>query len=147
MPHTPPLRAPSHCILTPHLESKKYNTTLVPPRFPYYFLITQFGQRPDTSVNLPFHSQARFLSSHNMPGRPRAGERTPQSREVTISKDLSYVLRHGAEKEGLRIDDGGWTNVSDVVSSCTISMHIVLLFSSCSICIVQAFPCVLKKEP
>ena len=37
-------------------------------------------------------------------------------REVQISKALSFLLRHGAEKEGLRINEGGWANVRDVVS-------------------------------
>lgn len=37
-------------------------------------------------------------------------------REVTTSKAMSYLLRHGAEKEGVKIDEGGWVRVQDMVS-------------------------------
>lgn len=29
---------------------------------------------------------------------------------------MSYVLRHGAEKEGLKLDEGGYINCQDLVS-------------------------------
>ncbi|KAL6713381.1 hypothetical protein ACLMJK_008846 [Lecanora helva] len=45
----------------------------------------------------------------NRPGRP------PQTREVTISKNLGYLLRHGAVEEGIKVDEGGWANVEDVL--------------------------------
>ena len=62
-----------------------------------------------------------------MPGRGRSsrrggngdrggGVRPPISREVTISKSLSYLLRHGAQKENIPLDEGGWANVQDIVS-------------------------------
>lgn len=38
-----------------------------------------------------------------------------QSRETTISKATSYVLRHGAAKEGVRLDENGYANVEDLV--------------------------------
>lgn len=41
--------------------------------------------------------------------------RQPQSREVTVSKALSFLLRHGARDEGVQLDGGGWANVRDVV--------------------------------
>lgn len=37
------------------------------------------------------------------------------AKEVDISKSLSYLLRHGARKEGLVLDEGGWANVGNVV--------------------------------
>ncbi|KHC36382.1 2'-phosphotransferase [Candida albicans P76055] len=37
-------------------------------------------------------------------------------RDVLISKALSYLLRHGAEKEKLSIDDQGYVKISDVLS-------------------------------
>ncbi|GKZ26076.1 hypothetical protein AbraIFM66951_011975 [Aspergillus brasiliensis] len=43
-------------------------------------------------------------------GRPTA------SRAVTVSKALSLLLRHAAEKEGLPIDAQGYANVSDVLA-------------------------------
>lgn len=38
------------------------------------------------------------------------------SPEVRISKTLSYILRHGAEKEGLKLRTDGYTLVDDLVS-------------------------------
>lgn len=38
------------------------------------------------------------------------------SRDVHISKALSYLLRHGAIKEGLPIDDEGWVPVSALLA-------------------------------
>ena len=37
-------------------------------------------------------------------------------REVTVSKKMSWVLRHGALKEGLEIDERGYVNVGELVS-------------------------------
>ena len=34
---------------------------------------------------------------------------------VQISKNLSWLLRHGAEKEGLAMDAGGWVPLDDVL--------------------------------
>lgn len=42
-------------------------------------------------------------------------EKKPASREVTISKALSLLLRHAAEREGLKINSDGYANVADVV--------------------------------
>ena len=36
--------------------------------------------------------------------------------DIRISKTLSYILRHGAEKEGLPIRSDGFINLKDVVS-------------------------------
>ncbi len=39
-----------------------------------------------------------------------------QKRRVTwLSKTLSYLLRHGAYDENLKIDPGGWVKISDVL--------------------------------
>jgi 2'-phosphotransferase len=50
-------------------------------------------------------------------GDRRGGGGGPPSREVTVSKALSYLLRHAAEREGLKIDSQGYANVADVVRS------------------------------
>ncbi len=42
----------------------------------------------------------------------------PLPREVQVSKKLSWLLRHGAEKEGLKLGNGGYANLADVVSGC-----------------------------
>lgn len=38
-----------------------------------------------------------------------------QSRTKKLSKSLAYILRHGAEREGLTISDGGYIDVSAVL--------------------------------
>lgn len=45
----------------------------------------------------------------------RRGRGGNQSREVSISKALSLLLRHAAEKEGLKLDSQGYANMADVV--------------------------------
>lgn len=35
--------------------------------------------------------------------------------KVRLSKKLSYLLRHGAVKEGLKIDENGWVSVRDLL--------------------------------
>lgn len=39
-------------------------------------------------------------------------------RETTISKAMSFVLRHGAQKEGVGIDERGYVNVGELVGFC-----------------------------
>jgi len=46
-------------------------------------------------------------------GRGRQG----QSRDVQVSKALSKLLRHAAEKEGLKMNEQGYATVKDVVCS------------------------------
>ncbi|WVO13661.1 hypothetical protein L204_101282 [Cryptococcus depauperatus] len=42
--------------------------------------------------------------------------RPPETPEVKTSKSLSYILRHGAEKEGLYIRSDGFIKLSDVLA-------------------------------
>jgi len=39
-----------------------------------------------------------------------------------VSKKLSWLLRHNAEKEGLKLGPGGYINVKDVVGEELISL-------------------------
>ncbi|MCJ1284096.1 hypothetical protein MMC26_003427 [Xylographa opegraphella] len=48
-------------------------------------------------------------------GSSRGATKAPLSREVMISKKISYVLRHGAEKEGLKLDENGYANCADLL--------------------------------
>ncbi|MCJ1432192.1 hypothetical protein MMC27_001548 [Xylographa pallens] len=48
-------------------------------------------------------------------GSSGGGTRAPLSREVMISKKISYVLRHGAEKEGLKLDKNGYASCADLL--------------------------------
>ena len=44
------------------------------------------------------------------------GTRGHMPRDVVISKKMSWVLRHGAVKEGLKLDENGYMNCADLVS-------------------------------
>ncbi|PRP83810.1 tRNA 2'-phosphotransferase 1-like [Planoprotostelium fungivorum] len=48
----------------------------------------------------------------------RRGAKAPriESRDVKLSKAVSYVLRHGAEKVGLKMDEGGFVKVEDLMA-------------------------------
>ncbi|SMQ46243.1 unnamed protein product [Zymoseptoria tritici ST99CH_1A5] len=45
------------------------------------------------------------------------GNRGPLPRNVQVSKKISWLLRHGAEKEGLQLGPGGFIGVQDVLSN------------------------------
>ncbi|KAL8863589.1 MAG: hypothetical protein Q9178_000270 [Gyalolechia marmorata] len=56
-----------------------------------------------------------------MPGRgggrsSSGGGKRPPSREETISRAMSYVLRHGAEKEKLKLDESGYINCQELLN-------------------------------
>ena len=38
-------------------------------------------------------------------------------RDVQISKAMSWLLRHGAKGEGIKMDANGYVNVADLVSN------------------------------
>ena len=102
------------------------------------YTLPQFNSLPlqeavNRSLNLPlsFAFIRRAMSTSNRRGgRGRGGggggggrggkHRQPQSREVTVSKALSFLLRHGAKDEGVQLDEGGWANVRDVVRAVQI---------------------------
>lgn len=45
---------------------------------------------------------------------------------MTVSKAMSFVLRHGAEAEGLKLDENGYANVAELVRKgffCCWQMH------------------------
>jgi hypothetical protein len=46
------------------------------------------------------------------------GSRNPanQTREVQVSRKVSWLLRHGANSEGLKLGKGGYVGVQDAVS-------------------------------
>lgn len=50
-------------------------------------------------------------------GRGGKRDKPPISREVQISKKLSWLLRHGAEEEGLKLGEGGYIGLDAVVST------------------------------
>lgn len=51
--------------------------------------------------------------------------RRENGRPVAISKSLSYILRHAAEREGLKIDAQGYLNVADVVCTTLLDTSVL----------------------
>lgn len=49
---------------------------------------------------------------------------------MTVSKTLSYLLRHAADREGLRMNAQGYANVADVVGDFDYSKRGVRLSNS-----------------
>ena len=47
-------------------------------------------------------------------GKSNGGGEVP--REVIVSKKMSWVLRHGAVKEGLKMDEAGYVGCGELVS-------------------------------
>ncbi|KAK3114751.1 tRNA 2'-phosphotransferase [Teratosphaeriaceae sp. CCFEE 6253] len=45
------------------------------------------------------------------------GGRGPLPRNVQVSKKISWLLRHGAESEGLKLDAGGYLNCQEVLGN------------------------------
>ncbi|KAM3419366.1 hypothetical protein BST61_g5297 [Cercospora zeina] len=45
------------------------------------------------------------------------GRGGPLPRNVQVSKKIAWLLRHGAEKEGLKLDSSGFINVQDVLNN------------------------------
>lgn len=65
----------------------------------------------------PAPSQAT-PSASAAPGRGGKGKsrgRPNDSPDVQLSKTLSYILRHGAEKEGLKMRKDGFIKLDDLV--------------------------------
>lgn len=63
-------------------------------------------------------------------GGGRGGGR-PQDRNMLVSKALSRLLRHQAENAGVKLDEGGWAKVDEVVSRC-LSLRILAVGSLAS---------------
>ncbi|KAL8707860.1 MAG: hypothetical protein Q9225_007691 [Loekoesia sp. 1 TL-2023] len=54
--------------------------------------------------------------SRNKSGHGKSGEaKVPLSREETVSRAMSYILRHGAEKEKLKLDEGGYIDCAALI--------------------------------
>lgn len=85
-------------------------------------IISQFLARARVRIpaitlieNLTMSSEAQQRG-----GSDRGGGRGRGSRDdpnTKISKALSYILRHGAESEGLKLRGDGYANVAELVSS------------------------------
>ena len=56
------------------------------------------------------------MDAENVPKSARG--RPKDSPDVRYSKTLSYILRHGAIKEGLDMRNDGFIRVDDLVGAC-----------------------------
>lgn len=83
-------------------------SSLRTPFIPLHLSLSLFASSPPTLI-MPRHHHHDKRGGGN-------GPRKDPSREVKISKAASYVLRHGAVKEGLRLDESGYVNVRELVS-------------------------------
>ena len=54
-------------------------------------------------------------------GRGGRGGRGGGDRDMVVSKAISWILRHGAQKEGLRLDSMGYADVGELVSEIFVS--------------------------
>ena len=52
--------------------------------------------------------------NNNARGRPRQGRRE-DSPSVALSKQLSWLLRHGLEKSGLQVRTDGYVSLTELV--------------------------------
>lgn len=83
----------------------------------------QFSTSPFTPGKYSKYTYTDFdeMSSRGSRGKGRGGGGSGrgggQSEDVAISKALSFILRHGAIKEGLPMRPDGYANVQDLVSS------------------------------
>jgi len=76
----------------------------------------------------------RMSSSHNKDrsgkgrGRGSGGRRGGRHNDpdVELSKTLSYILRHGAQREGLAIRSDGFVKLDDLVSTIPEALHLSL---------------------
>ena len=64
------------------------------------------------------NAKAEGRKGRSRPGAKSDGRKGggPVPREVIVSKKLSWLLRHGAEREGLHLGEGGYVGLKDVVS-------------------------------
>ena len=70
-----------------------------------------------TNRNTPQGSSTPDGSRPNRNAGRRQRPSGPLPREVQVSKKLSWLLRHGAEKEGLKLGVGGYVNLADLLAN------------------------------
>jgi hypothetical protein len=68
-------------------------------------------------------------SASPMPGGPNLRGRKDDQPEVRLSKTISWLLRHGAQGQGLAMRPDGYVRVKDLVSSFSVSSPSSLISS------------------
>ena len=113
LPLTPP--PPCHKLPTSILEVPALSLTQHHPST--FNQLRCFCQSQTVLLSASYKMSGRNAPRGRGYGRGRGGRGgRGESRDVKISKQLSYILRHGAQKENIAMDDGGWANVADIVS-------------------------------
>jgi 2'-phosphotransferase len=76
------------------------------------------------------------MSSSGAKNQKRGGKQRGQERdnpEVRLSKTLTWILRHGAKGEGLKMRPDGYVKVTDLVSHfCSLFLGLLYLELSLS---------------
>ena len=121
--HKPPFHS---CTSTPDSSSRHLRYSSI-ARSKY--LTSQLRKLNIISAKRPTTIAKRQLLTRALKEMGRGGRgggsRNPanQSREVQVSRKLSWLLRHGANSEGLKLGKGGYVNVQDAVSLRYTTMH------------------------
>lgn len=58
----------------------------------------------------------RTPNNNNGNNKKNNSQNKEENRSVAISKQMSYLLRHGAIKEGLKITNDGWVSMDDLLA-------------------------------
>lgn len=106
---------------------------LMRPRSPHSDAVPRLTSKLRGTFQLPVHAPpATSPKTQSLPNTMGQGQKESrgkrsrgqgQSREVQISKAMSLLLRHAAEKEGLKMNAQGYANVADVVSPSIPTEH------------------------
>jgi hypothetical protein len=80
-------------------------------------------------TNLPSAAEAKADGPKSSKPRKSRG-RTADSPDVTLSKTLSYILRHGALKENLKIRPDGCVRLDDLVRLSLFFFFFFFFFSA-----------------
>lgn len=128
--HLPTLPTPATHIFTNTLftnKSPQHHLRCLSSLCQLHSQLSRFRQQFSTSSTVPIS----FSQQLNFKGMPRdnyrgrgSGRRDGDSHrggtaDVVFSKSLSFILRHGAIKEGLPIRSDGYANVADLVRTFT----------------------------
>ncbi|CAJ1344919.1 unnamed protein product [Effrenium voratum] len=83
------------------------------------------GEQRDAQDDSPEHSQHEEAFGSGQPDQGKPGRSLEQMMSLKpnddertgISKKISWILRHGAKKVNVNIDEFGWVNVTDLLNS------------------------------
>lgn len=81
------------------------------------FVVTRWGRKSTLSLLATISPRITYMSSSRQRGKGRGAARgRNEDPEVQLSKTLSYILRHGAQREGLSMRSDGYVKLEDLVS-------------------------------